>query len=214
MMVNDCTNALKWSIHQITPGAIAWAAVIVIFLLSPDTKFSSSGLGKKSNINYKSLFYNYKKVLVSKWTTKCIISIVVNINHYVFGAAKGPATDPANPESHTDDINCALVALDMDSDSDDESDASALMSTALLVADPEPSTNASATLGLSTIDARSNVNSQPEVADVDAQAVEAITPDAGGSVTRLGQAKTTGSRKKAAAAAAPQATSRATWSCR
>ncbi|KAG1804748.1 uncharacterized protein HD556DRAFT_1436926 [Suillus plorans] len=96
------TNSLKWSVHQITPGAIAWAAAI--FLLSPDTEFSSSGLGKKSSINYKSLFYNYKKVLVSKWTTKRIVSIVANINRYVFKVAKGPAIDSAKQEDHTNAI--------------------------------------------------------------------------------------------------------------
>lgn len=182
-----------------------------IFLLSPDTEFSSSGLGKKSNISYKSLFYNYKKVLVSKWTTKRIISIVTNINRYVFKAAKGPALDPAQQESHTDAINRALAALDMDSDSDDKSDASAFVSTALSATDPEPSK--SAALALSTIDARS-VNSQPEgsepdimhdalVADVDARVPEAIIQDAGGSVSGRGRAKPNrGSRKKAAA---PQA---------
>ncbi|KAG1843287.1 hypothetical protein DFJ58DRAFT_665430, partial [Suillus subalutaceus] len=205
------TNALKWSVHQITPGAIAWAAVIAIFLLSPDTEFSSSGLGKKSSINYKTLFYNYKKVLVLKWTTKHVVSIVANINRYIFEAARGPAVDLAK-QDHTDAINCALVALDMDSDSDDESDASALISAALSVADPEPSIT-SVTQSLSTIDARSIINSQPEapesdivrdalVADVDAQVVEANTQDAGDSVSGRGRAKTRGSMKKAAA---PQA---------
>ncbi|KAG1847062.1 hypothetical protein F4604DRAFT_1688183 [Suillus subluteus] len=107
------TNALKWSIHQITPGVIAWAA-----------------------------------------TTKHIVSIIANINCYVFKAARGPAVDPAK-QDHTDAINRALVALDMDSNLNDESDASALISAALLVADPEPSIT-SVTQSLRTIDARSN----------------------------------------------------------
>ncbi|KAG1735151.1 uncharacterized protein EDB91DRAFT_1013759, partial [Suillus paluster] len=113
------TNSLKWSVHQITPGSIAWAAVIAIFLLSPDTEFSGSGLGKKLNISYKNLFYNYKKVLIAKWATRHILSIVANINNYVFKAAKGPAFDSAEQEDHTDAIDRALAALDMDSDSDD-----------------------------------------------------------------------------------------------
>ncbi|KAG1879728.1 hypothetical protein F4604DRAFT_1922928 [Suillus subluteus] len=78
------TNSLKWSVHQITPGSIAWAAVIVIFLLSPDTEFSNSSTGKKSNICYRNLFHLYKKVLVTKWATKRIATIVTNINHYIF----------------------------------------------------------------------------------------------------------------------------------
>ncbi|KAG2340838.1 hypothetical protein BDR05DRAFT_863281, partial [Suillus weaverae] len=112
------TNSLKWSVCQITPGLIAWAAAI--FLLSLDTEFSSSGLGKKSNISYKNLFYNYKKVLVAKWTTRHIVSIVADINRYVFKAVKGPTFNSADQEDHTDAIDRALAALDMDSDSDDQ----------------------------------------------------------------------------------------------
>ncbi|KAG1847397.1 hypothetical protein F4604DRAFT_1540267, partial [Suillus subluteus] len=115
------TNSLKWSVHQITPGSIAWAAVIVIFLLSPDTEFSSSGTGKKSNICYRNLFHLYKKVLVTKWATKRIATIVTNINHYIFKAAKASAFDSAEQDDHADAINHALAVLEMDSDS--ESDA-------------------------------------------------------------------------------------------
>ncbi|KAG1902644.1 uncharacterized protein F5891DRAFT_1186295 [Suillus fuscotomentosus] len=188
------TNALKWSVHQITPGAIAWAAVIAIFLLSPDTEFSSSGLGKKSNINYKTLFYNYKKVLVSKWTTRCVTLIVANINNYVFEAVKGPSVDPSAEQDHASAINRALAALDMDSsESDHESDASAQISAALSVANP-PSI-VSATQSPSAIGARPDFNhSQPEassdivihdapVADVGAQVVEESTQNVGDSVS-------------------------------
>jgi hypothetical protein len=76
-------------LQQVTPGSIAWAAVIVshfddigsfyysyttatqvIFLLSPDTEFPGSGVGKSSTINYKDLFFQYKKLLITKWETK------------------------------------------------------------------------------------------------------------------------------------------------
>ncbi|KAG1726818.1 uncharacterized protein EDB91DRAFT_1061454, partial [Suillus paluster] len=79
------TNSMKWSVWQVTPGSITWAAAI--FLLSPDTKFLSIGIGKRSTICYKDLFFNYKKVLVAKWKTKHIVQIVTNINHYIFKAA-------------------------------------------------------------------------------------------------------------------------------
>ncbi|KAG1855066.1 hypothetical protein C8R48DRAFT_579960, partial [Suillus tomentosus] len=113
------TNSLKWSVHQIMPGSIAWAAVI--FLLSPNTKFSSSSTGKKSNIRYQNLLHLYKKVLVTKWATKCITTIVTSINHYIFKATKASAFDSAKQDHHADAINRTLAALDMDSDS--ESDA-------------------------------------------------------------------------------------------
>jgi hypothetical protein len=86
-----------------------------IFFLSPDTEFSGSGVGKKSNINYKELFYNYKRVLVTKWKSKRIEEIVAKINNYVFGAARTSTID-TNHEDHTDAINRAMAALDVDTD--------------------------------------------------------------------------------------------------
>ncbi|KAG2053285.1 hypothetical protein BDR06DRAFT_1008914, partial [Suillus hirtellus] len=59
------TNAWKWNLEHVTPGSIAWAAVIAIFLLSPDTEFQKSGTGKSSGINYKDLFFHYKKLLLT-----------------------------------------------------------------------------------------------------------------------------------------------------
>lgn len=128
---------MKWSIRQVTPGCIAWAAVLVsypyhlssigshahallqaIFLLSPDTEFSSTGIGKRSTISYKDLFFTYKKVLVTKWKTKHIVQIVTNINHYIFKAARPSALDSAVHEDFTNAIDRALAALDMESSDD------------------------------------------------------------------------------------------------
>jgi hypothetical protein len=129
---------MKWSIQQVTPGCIAWAAVLVsypyyhlssigshahallqaIFLLSPDTEFSSTGIGKRSTISYKDLFFTYKKVLVTKWKTKRIVQIVTNINHYIFKAARPSALDSAVHEDFTNAIDRALAALDMESSDD------------------------------------------------------------------------------------------------
>ncbi|KAG2111910.1 uncharacterized protein F5147DRAFT_771483 [Suillus discolor] len=116
-------NSMKWSVRQVTPGSIAWAAVIAIFLLLPDTEFSSTGIGKRPALNYRELFFTYKKVLVSKWSTRRITLIVTNINHYIFQATKLSALDLAGQEDHTDMIDRALTALDMES-STDESDMS------------------------------------------------------------------------------------------
>ncbi|KAG1842599.1 hypothetical protein F4604DRAFT_1542662, partial [Suillus subluteus] len=112
------TNSMKWSVRQVTPGCIAWAAVLAIFLLSPDTEFSSTGIGKRSMISYKDLFFTYKKVLVTKWKTKRIVQIVTNINHYIFKAARPSALDSAVPEDFMNTIDHALMALDMESSDD------------------------------------------------------------------------------------------------
>ncbi|KAG2029613.1 hypothetical protein BDR03DRAFT_880344, partial [Suillus americanus] len=146
------TNSLKWSVRQIMPGSIVWASVIVrrqykhyssphlslqgIFLLLPDTEFLSTGTGQRSNISYRTLFHLYKKVLVTKWTTKCIVTIVTRINHYIFRAAKALAFDSGKQEDCTDAIDRALAALDMDSESDVESNTLAQNSVALAAENP------------------------------------------------------------------------------
>ncbi|KAG2144053.1 hypothetical protein BD769DRAFT_1661475 [Suillus cothurnatus] len=70
----------KWNFEHVTPGCIAWAAVISIFLLLPDTEIQKSGLGKSSGINYKDLFFHYKKLLLTKWDSHHIQNIVQNVN--------------------------------------------------------------------------------------------------------------------------------------
>ncbi|KAG2122853.1 hypothetical protein BD769DRAFT_1670481 [Suillus cothurnatus] len=93
------TNAQKWSLQQVMPGSIAWAVVIVIFLLSPDTEFPGSGVGKLSTINYKDLFFNIR----------------------IFGAAKlSTSMDPAGAKDFSEEINHAMLALDMDTDSKED----------------------------------------------------------------------------------------------
>ncbi|KAG1907528.1 uncharacterized protein F5891DRAFT_1180531 [Suillus fuscotomentosus] len=82
------TNAQKWNFQQVTPGSIAWAAVMAIFLLSPDTEFLGSGVGKLSTINYRDLFFQYKKLLVMKWDMRHIKNIVTSIDNHIFGTAK------------------------------------------------------------------------------------------------------------------------------
>lgn len=95
----------------------------MIFLLSPDTEFLSTGISKRLTLNYKELFFTYKKVLVLKWNTKHIIQIISNINHYIFKSAQSSNLESAGQENHTDTIDHALAALDMESLAD-KSDAS------------------------------------------------------------------------------------------
>ncbi|KAG1908935.1 uncharacterized protein F5891DRAFT_974216 [Suillus fuscotomentosus] len=102
------TNRHKWNFKQVTPGSIAWAAVI------------KSGLGKSSGINYKDLFYHYKKLLLTKWDSRRIQTIVQNINREVFGSAKSSASGPAGQENHSSEIIRTMNALDMDSDSESD----------------------------------------------------------------------------------------------
>ncbi|KAG1737392.1 hypothetical protein EDB19DRAFT_1909711 [Suillus lakei] len=141
------TNSMKWSVQQVMPGSIAWAAAI--FLLSPDTEFSSMGIGKRSMICYKDLFFTYKKVLVTKWKTKRIVQIVTNINHFIFKAARPSALDSAVHKDFTDAIDCALAALDMESSDDGSETAAEVAGTPTAAAALERHVNALASESIS-----------------------------------------------------------------
>lgn len=145
----------------------------MIFLLSPDTEFSGNGIGKKSSINYKNLFFNYKKVLVTKWKSKRIEQLVTKLDNYVFGTAQ-PSTSSSTQEDHTDAINRAMAALDVDSD---ESDTSGFAADAV-------DTVSAVQSSISVVSALSSINDASatvEVAHVEADpVVQSDVQDAGG----------------------------------
>ena len=90
-----------------------------IFLLSPDTEFQKSGTGKSSGINYKDLFFHYKKLSLTKWDSRRIQTIVQNIDRAVFGSAKS-STPAATQEDHSSEVIHAMNALDIDSDTESD----------------------------------------------------------------------------------------------
>ncbi|KAG1797267.1 hypothetical protein EV424DRAFT_1333443, partial [Suillus variegatus] len=113
-------NFQNWGVSAITPGAIAWSATIAIFLLSPDTVFSQDGHGKSSGIQYKNLFYSFKKILVCCWDAPYLMKIRQHIEGHVFGAAKLPIDAP-DGEDFTAQIALAMAGLqsnDVDHDLD------------------------------------------------------------------------------------------------
>ncbi|KAG1833273.1 hypothetical protein F4604DRAFT_1945536 [Suillus subluteus] len=95
------TNARKWNFQQVTPGSITWAAVIAIFLLSPDSEFPGSGEDSHYKVGHEG-----------------IKNIMASINNHIFGAAKLSTLNPAGGEDFSDEINRAMLALDMSSDSE------------------------------------------------------------------------------------------------
>ncbi|KAI5999359.1 hypothetical protein F5J12DRAFT_691142, partial [Pisolithus orientalis] len=74
-----------WQVTAVTPGSIAWAATMCMFLLSPDKEFPGNGCGAISKIDYYQVFCAYKQVLIMKWTDHHIQKIVMEMNHFVFG---------------------------------------------------------------------------------------------------------------------------------
>ncbi|KAG1843778.1 hypothetical protein DFJ58DRAFT_635301, partial [Suillus subalutaceus] len=103
-------NFKLWGISTITPGAIAWSATMAIFLLSPDTTFSQDGQGKNLGIQYKNLFYSFKKILVCCWGTLYLTKNRQHIEGHIFGTAKLPVNMP-NGEDFTAQIALTMAGL-------------------------------------------------------------------------------------------------------
>ncbi|KAG1735739.1 uncharacterized protein EDB91DRAFT_1250365 [Suillus paluster] len=75
-------NAVKWGVTAVTPGAVAWAIVANIFLLSPDQDFPQEGKGKTSRINYSTLYTFLKELLLCDWEKPCLKGIIKHINTF------------------------------------------------------------------------------------------------------------------------------------
>ncbi|KAI6018656.1 hypothetical protein BKA83DRAFT_4496147 [Pisolithus microcarpus] len=109
------TNGCKWQVSAVTPGAIAWAATICMFVLSPDSKFPSNGVGQSSKTNYYEVFHGYKCVLVMKWANPHIQKIISELNSFIFGksgatSAKSGSTGPM--EDLAAEIDATMATMD------------------------------------------------------------------------------------------------------
>ncbi|KAG2147411.1 uncharacterized protein EDB93DRAFT_1104089 [Suillus bovinus] len=86
-------NAVKWGVTEVTPGAVAWAIVANIFLLSPDQEFPQEGKGKTSQINYSMVFAFFKELLICNWEKPHLKTIIKHINTFVFERTSRPSHD-------------------------------------------------------------------------------------------------------------------------
>lgn len=98
----------------------------MLFVLSPDSEFPGDGTGSVSKLVYRTVFREYKRLLIIKWDTTHIQSIVANMNQEIF---KQPAKDTSSVTSHaaedlTAELDAALAAMDAAglSDEDDVSE--------------------------------------------------------------------------------------------
>ncbi|KAG1748934.1 uncharacterized protein EDB91DRAFT_1079054 [Suillus paluster] len=95
-------NAVKWGVTAVTPGAVAWAIVANIFLLSPDQEFPQEGKGKTSRINYGTLYAFLKELLLCDWEKPHLKGIIKHINTFVFERTSRRPTH--NTEDSADDL--------------------------------------------------------------------------------------------------------------
>ncbi|KAI6047022.1 hypothetical protein EDC04DRAFT_2548863, partial [Pisolithus marmoratus] len=107
-------NGHKWQVSAVMPRAIAWAATICVFILSPDGEFPGNGIGQTSKIDYYEVFHGYKHVLISKWADPHIQKIISELNSFMFRkggvtSSKSGSTSPM--EDLSAEIDAAMVAM-------------------------------------------------------------------------------------------------------
>ncbi|KAG1884130.1 hypothetical protein F4604DRAFT_1919973 [Suillus subluteus] len=119
-------NAVKWGVTAVTPGAVAWAIVANIFLLSPDQEFPQEGKGKTLRINYGTVFAFFKELLICDWEKPCQKGIIKNINNFIFECTSHPSHDLNMRDSAEDleeEMRLARLGLAAEAgDSEDMSD--------------------------------------------------------------------------------------------
>ncbi|KAH0838752.1 hypothetical protein J3R83DRAFT_7117 [Lanmaoa asiatica] len=93
---------------SITPSTLAWAIIMLLFLLSSDKDFSKEGMGAISKLPYQDWFAQYKKLLISHWTTPQLQCVVKFIDTFVFEAPVNEAI-PASGTNFDDDVDAALA---------------------------------------------------------------------------------------------------------
>ncbi|KAI6045912.1 hypothetical protein EDC04DRAFT_2538098, partial [Pisolithus marmoratus] len=107
-------NGCKWQVSAVTPGAIAWAATICMFVLSPDSEFPGNGIRKTSKIDYYEVFHGYKHVLISKWANPHIQKIISKLNSFMFRKGGGTSSKSGSTGPMEDlsvEIDAAMVAM-------------------------------------------------------------------------------------------------------
>ncbi|KIM78821.1 hypothetical protein PILCRDRAFT_90384 [Piloderma croceum F 1598] len=119
--VRPKTVGHKWNIKQskISPGSIAFAAIVARFVVLPDTEFGP--VGDRTKIKYRDDFNEYKKILIEKKNSKSIRSLFSWYNTALLDN-HGEDTQPQDDGSDKDDneIQDALDQLDGSEDGDEQ----------------------------------------------------------------------------------------------
>ncbi|KAG0703024.1 hypothetical protein DFH29DRAFT_998811 [Suillus ampliporus] len=101
----------KWEVTSLTPGLLAWAAVVVIFLLSADKEFRYSGKGETTKIQYSYMFSSYKKILIKNWNTEYTRDVVKKLNNFIFTKGLRMTDSMSDEEDFTAAMDHALAGV-------------------------------------------------------------------------------------------------------
>ncbi|KAL4064641.1 hypothetical protein J3A83DRAFT_4443670 [Scleroderma citrinum] len=117
-------KALAFILKTSLLGKLSVVKDFSVFLLSPDASFPANGMGTVSKIPHCSTFWEYKWLLVTKWTDHHIKAIVTSMNYLIFGQPKTLAqTNGAMAgEDLTAEVDAAMAAIDAMTLLDDTTD--------------------------------------------------------------------------------------------
>ncbi|KAK0238764.1 hypothetical protein EDD85DRAFT_755373, partial [Armillaria nabsnona] len=76
------TNGILWGMNEVTPGAIAFAAIMARFVLSGDERFDEHGA--RSHIHYAADFKLYKSTIIKYLDKRHMKDTIAAFNQFVF----------------------------------------------------------------------------------------------------------------------------------
>lgn len=111
-----------------TPGILAWVAVIVsfayiervhplmqfcqvIFLLSANKEFHYSSKGETTKIQYSYMFSSYKKIIIKNWNTEYTRDIMKALNSFIFTKGSRMVDSMSDKEDFTAAMDHALAGI-------------------------------------------------------------------------------------------------------
>ncbi|KAK7677043.1 hypothetical protein QCA50_020008 [Cerrena zonata] len=102
----------KWGTVEVSSGYIAFVAIVIIYLLSPNVNFQERGM--ESQITYRALFNRYKKLIISSIGSARGKAFFKLWNDYIFGPSTavpgndnifGPSTAVPGNDNNLDKVD-------------------------------------------------------------------------------------------------------------
>ncbi|KAK0482014.1 hypothetical protein EDD18DRAFT_1112815 [Armillaria luteobubalina] len=93
------TNGILWGMNEVTPGAIAFTAIMACFVLSGDEHFDKRGV--RSHIQYAADFKLYKSTIIKYLNKRHMKDTIATFNQFVF---EDRGLDHNNQQAEDDEI--------------------------------------------------------------------------------------------------------------
>ncbi|KZS86314.1 hypothetical protein SISNIDRAFT_492073 [Sistotremastrum niveocremeum HHB9708] len=79
------TYGVLWNVRKVTPGSMAWAAILCRYWASLDVGKDFTMIGKVTDINYYADFIKIRDIARRRWHMASFKAIVANWNKIIFG---------------------------------------------------------------------------------------------------------------------------------